>query len=144
MLHNMKHRAILQVISALFLLFAATQTQAQGISTDGKDFYVGFVNPSFNRVAPASTVGYFRAYLIVGSYQDNTVSVSYFTDDATEDTVIKYKVQAKKSLQIQLDLTRIRMSDPGDLIKEYRSVHVTAEKPVSVQFFSSGASGCGM
>jgi hypothetical protein len=143
MLHNMKHRAIIAVISAFFLLFGS-HIHAQGISTDGKDFYVGFVNPSFNRVVIPSTAHFFRVYLIVSSYQDNTVSISYFTDDGTEDTVMKYTVQKRKSIQIPLDLTRIRMTDPGDMIKEYRSVHVTAESPISVQFFSSGADGCGM
>ncbi|HEY6172008.1 MAG TPA: IgGFc-binding protein, partial [Candidatus Kapabacteria bacterium] len=139
----MKHRVIFAVMSAFFILFAS-HVYAQGISTDGKDFYVGFVNPSFNRVVQANSANFFRVYLIVGSYQDNTVSISYFTDEGTEDTVVKYKVQKRKSIQIQLDLTRIRMTDPGDLIKEYRSVHVTAESPISVQFFSSGADGCGM
>lgn len=139
----MKHRVIIAVIAALLLLFTPT-SHAQGISTDGKDFYIGFVNPSFNRVVPPSTANFFRVYLIVGSYQDNTISVSYFTNDGTEDTVMKYKVQKRKSIQIQLDLTRIRMTDPGDMLKEYRSVHVTAQSPISVQFFSSGADGCGM
>lgn len=131
------------LVFGLFLAFSSS-IKAQGFSTDGKDFYVGFIYPSFNRVIPAFSAGFFRVYAIICSYQDNIVYVSYFNEDGTEETAQPYKIQARKAVQIPLSVAKLQMTDPGDLIKEYRSLHITSKKPVTVQFFSTGASACGM
>ncbi len=133
-------------IFLVFLLHSAfsSQVSAQGISTDGKDFYLGFMYPSFNRVIPAFSAGFFRVYAIISSYQDNTAYVSYFNNDGTETAAQPYKIQARKAIQIPLSVPNMRMTDPGDLIKEYKALHITSKKPVTVQFFSTGGSSCGM
>lgn len=131
------------LVFALFLTFSS-QTKAQGLSTDGKDFYLGFLYPSYNRVIPAFSAGFFRVYVIISSYQDNTAYVSYFSEDGIEEAAQPYKIQARKSIQVPLSVSKLRMTDPGDQMKEYKAIHITSKKPVTVQFFSSGASSCGM
>ncbi|HEY6170952.1 MAG TPA: hypothetical protein VIX80_01720, partial [Candidatus Kapabacteria bacterium] len=131
------------LVFALFLAFSS-QTNGQGFSTDGKDFYLGFMYPSFNRVIPAFSAGFFRVYAIISSYQDNTAYVSYFNDDGTEGVAQPYKIQARKSVQVPLSVSKLKMTDPGDIFKEYKSLHITSQRPVTVQFFSSGGSSCGM
>src|SRR6188768_4197564 len=130
------------LVFALFLTFSS-QLKAQGLSTDGKDFYLGFLYPSFNRVIPAFSAGFFRVYAIISSYQDNTAYISYFNDDGTETAAQPYKIQARKAVQAPLSVSSMKMQDPGDQKKEYRAVHITSKKPITVQFFSSGGSSCG-
>ena len=136
-------KKLIILVFTLFLAFSS-QIKAQGVSTDGKDFYLGFLYPSYNRVIPAFSAGYFRIYALISSYQDNTVYVSYFNDDGTEQAAQPYKVQARKAIQVQLSPALLRMTDPGDQIKEYKSLHITSKRPISVQFFSTGGSSCGM
>src|SRR5688572_2527959 len=131
------------LVFALFLAFSSS-IKAQGFSTDGKDFYLGFLYPSFNRVIPAFSAGFFRIYAVISSYQENTAYVSYFNQDGTEETAQPYKIQARKSVQVPLSVAKLKMTDPGDMIKEYRSLHITSKRPITVQFFSTGASSCGM
>lgn len=131
------------LVFGLFLVFSSN-IKAQGFSTDGKDFYVGFLYPSFNRVIPAFSASFFRVYVIISSYQDNTAYVSYFNEDGTEAAAQPYKIQARRSVQIPVSFYKLKMTDPGDLIKEYKSLHITSKRPVTVQFFSSGGSSCGM
>jgi hypothetical protein len=137
-------------ILALLLLvvsFACTMpnfASAQGTPSEGKDYYLGFLYPSFNRVIPAFSAGFFRVYAIISSFQDNTAYVSYFNENGTEENAIPYKIQARKGVSVPLNVAKMRMTDPGDGLKEYKAVHITAKKPINVQFFSSGGSSCGM
>ena len=133
---------LLLVLSLAFVM--PSNSSAQGTPSEGKDYYLGFLYPSFNRVVPAFSAGYFRIYALISSFQDNTAYVSYFNEDGTEQAAQPYKIQARKAIQVQLSPALLRMTDPGDQIKEFKSLHITAKKPINVQFFSTGASSCGM
>ena len=133
---------LLLLLSLAFVM--PNNSTAQGTPSEGKDYYLGFLYPSFNRVVPAFSAGYFRIYALISSFQDNTAYVSYFNDDGTEQAAQPYKIQARKAIQIQLSPALLRMTDPGDQMKEFKSLHITAKKPINVQFFSTGASSCGM
>jgi hypothetical protein len=128
----------------LFALSFMQTAQAQGIPSEGKDFYLGYIHPTFNDVVPAWTAGYFRVYAYVSSFQDNTVSVSYF-DPLTkrEGYPNNYPVKARQTTQIALDRTQMQMKSPGDIAGEFKSCHITSKKPINVQFFSSGANSGG-
>jgi hypothetical protein len=138
-------RTLSLLLLVLTLALSVPQfASAQGTPSEGKDYYLGFLYPSFNRVIPAFSAGFFRIYAIISSFQDNTAYVSYFDDNGNEEAATPYKIQARKAVQVPLTVAKLRMTDPGDQIKEYRSLHITAKKPINVQFFSSGGSSCGM
>lgn len=138
-------RSLSFLLLLMTLAFSVPQfASAQGTPSEGKDYYLGFLYPSFNRVVPAFSAGFFRIYALISSFQDNTAYVSYFNEDGTETAAQPYKIQARKAIQIPLSVPNMRMTDPGDQIKEYKALHITAKKPVNVQFFSSGGSSCGM
>ncbi len=138
-------RSLSFLLLLMTLAFSAPQfASAQGTPSEGKDYYLGFLYPSFNRVVPAFSAGFFRIYALISSFQDNTAYVSYFNEDGTETAAQPYKIQARKAIQIPLSVPNMRMTDPGDQIKEYKALHITAKKPINVQFFSSGGSSCGM
>jgi hypothetical protein len=136
MLHNMKHKATF----AFFLLLVCTSLRSQGIPAEGRDFYLGYLTPSYNRVVPEDTKKFFGIFAFVSAYQDTKVFVSYFDSVSGKESLpTEHFVKAKQTVEIRLDTNRMRMKDPGDLFAEYRSVHITSEHPVSVMYYSQGA-----
>lgn len=132
----MKHKAILAVI----LLFVCTSIRSQGIPAEGRDFYLGYLTPSFNRVVPEDTKKFFGIFAFVSAYQDTKVFVSYFDSTSGKESLPKeYFVKAGQTNEISLDTNRMKMKDYGDQFAEYRSVHITSEHPVSVMYYSQGA-----
>ena len=127
------------LISVFFSFTSIVSVFAQGTPSEGKDFYLGFIAPTYNSVVLTPSRGYFKAYAIISSFQDNTVSVSYFEPGhGAEETPVEYKILKHQSVQIPLDYAKMRMPDPGDIDPLYRACHITAKKPVNVQFFSTG------
>lgn len=50
------------MLSVFFPLLSSGQSLA--LSSDGKDFWVGYMYPSYNKVANPSTGGFYGAYLL--------------------------------------------------------------------------------
>src|SRR5688572_30568539 len=117
------------------LLFSCAFAQDRGFRSEGREFYLGYIQPSFTDFAPFNTPPFFKVYAVINSYEDNEVGVSYF-DPATrkEGYPTDYKVKARQTVYIPLDLQQMRMKDPGDVSGEFKSAHVVAQRPVSVQF----------
>ena len=129
---------LILLCAALFAQPAHSQT-ASGVSSDGKDFYIGFVNPSYNTVANPVVRAFFGVFALVSSYTNNTIRVTYF-DSATgvETKPQIYKIPARTGIQVALDTNRMRMNPNGDRA-EYTACHITADQPVNIQYFSYGA-----
>src|SRR5258706_11873105 len=77
------------VLCAGFLFFGSTlfaQT-TQGISSDGRDFYIGYIQPEkLTEKTNNFNSQYTAAYALVSSYTDNVVTVSYFDNAGAEST----------------------------------------------------------
>src|SRR5947209_16825120 len=131
----MKYKAIV----VLLLLVARAFSQPYGVQSDGKDFWVGYMFPSYNKVANPGTEGFYGAYLLISSYTQNRVTVSYF-DRVTgvETPGMIFTLSARTGQQIQLSLDHVKMGDTGDR-PEYAACHVTAQRAINVEFFSTGA-----
>ncbi|MDP4230443.1 MAG: T9SS type A sorting domain-containing protein [Bacteroidota bacterium] len=141
-----RYLSLLLLIGTLLFAISRTQAQIQGIPSDGKDFYVGSVLPSYEKNQATSGRdfhGYFGQYVLISSYEgDNQVTISYFDGSGTEILGQKNIISSRNSVQIALDRTEMRMTEPGD-IPEFHACHITAKKPISVQFFSTGANSGG-
>src|SRR5688572_31144375 len=74
-----------RILLTIMLLVSAASLYGQGTPSEGKDYYLGFIYPSYNTVIPAFSAGFFRIYAIVSSFQDNTAYVSYFNDNGVEE-----------------------------------------------------------
>src|SRR5688572_13270653 len=121
-------------LSCILLTISSLSLHAQGIPSEGKDFYLGYLHPSFNDVVPAYTAGYFRVFAYVSSFQDNVVSVSYFDPvSKLEQFPNNYSIKARQTTQIALDRTRMMMTNPGDIDGEFKACHITSKKPINVQ-----------
>jgi hypothetical protein len=125
----------------MFLVSSAS-LYAQGTPSEGKDYYLGFLYPSYNTVVPTQSAGYFRVYALISSFQDNTAYISYFNADGTEIAAQPYKLQARKTAQIPLSIGDIQIT--ADQTKQYKSVHITAKKPINVVYYSTGGCSGGM
>ncbi len=137
----MKHIWKSFIVALLIVVAAQTVVRSQSLSlpTDGKDFFVGFMYPSYNKVGNSSTDGFYGAYILVSSYTDNHVTVSYFDrQTGVEVQGRRYTIPARTGIQIQLDLSQVKMADSGD-VPEFAACHVTADRAINVQFFSTGA-----
>ena len=95
--------------------------------------------PSYNKVGNSSTDGFYGAFVLVSSYTDNHIRVSYFNKQTgVEEPGNTYFIPARTGIQIQLDRSHVQMADDGD-VPEYGACHITAERAINVEFFSTGA-----
>ena len=135
----------LSVSVMLFTLWShSTPCRAQGVSNDGKDFYLGYIAPSVNAVLRPEVLAYFGIYALVGSYEDTKVSVSYFDPQTGAESVpTEYSVAARQSIEILLDQIKMKIPGGANPLKQYRSCHITSKKPISVHWMSLGVSGTG-
>ncbi len=129
--------------ATLIILLMALPAFAQGLNSDGKDFYVGYLYPSYNSSCSRTDIlGFFGVYVLISSYYDNVVTVSYFDDKGNETNKQSYKVFARRTVQVPINRALMRMTEPGD-VPEFRSMHITAKSPINVQYFSTGANSGG-
>jgi hypothetical protein len=113
-----------------------------GITNDGRDFYLGMLSPSFNSVMNSSLKQYSKVYAFATTYYDNQISVSYFLDDGSETPSVTYQLPAKQSVKILLDASAMQMNADEEK-PAYRSCHIVAKQPVTIQYMSLGACGGG-
>ncbi|MDP4198796.1 MAG: choice-of-anchor D domain-containing protein [Bacteroidota bacterium] len=121
---------------------ALAQSQ-KGIPSDGRDYYLGFMRTSFD----CTTVIPYQSYwILISSYYDCNVTVGYF-DHQTGAEVIGSQVHivAKNYAQVPINLSYVIVSDgnSGNLnvdgeVPEFTGIHVHADHPINVQYFSAG------
>ena len=131
------------VVLLTVFLFPELVSAQQGLPVDGKDFYIGFVYPSFNKnqsgTGGRSTSGFFNVFALISSYEgDNVVKIAYFDAGGNEIASQTKIIAARNAIQVALDRNQMQMSEPG-VIPEFKACHITAKKPVNVQYFSTGA-----
>ncbi|MDP4237109.1 MAG: hypothetical protein Q8919_11740, partial [Bacteroidota bacterium] len=111
------------------------------ITNAGREFYLGSLYPTYNYIAPSSLYRQYTAYLLISTYYDNVVNVSYF-DGGSELTPTKYTMLAHSRLQIILDISKMRL-DSNPETPLYKAIHITSKNPVTVQYLSRGANSGG-
>ncbi len=118
------------------------QTQ-KGILSDGSDFYIAELPSSLSN---CSQVSQYQSYwLLISSFYDCTVTVSYFQSDGKEVFTAAQQVKAKRGIQVPLDQTFMNPRDangipinPSGEVPEYTSCHVHSNRPISVSYYSTG------
>ncbi|MDP4231509.1 MAG: T9SS type A sorting domain-containing protein [Bacteroidota bacterium] len=110
-----------------------------GVNSDGRDFYIGMTLPSYNKVANNRLHPFFGAFILVSSYTGNNIRVSYFDKKTGVETAGQsFHIPERTGISIPLDSAAMSLKDSGDEA-EYASCHITADQPINVQFFSTGA-----
>jgi hypothetical protein len=97
------------------------------------------MTPSYNKVADPTT-DFYGAYLLISSYSNNNILVSYFDPNTGSETVAaSYSISARIGVQIPLTISFVKMSDTNGESPEFRACHVIAKRGAHVEFFSTGA-----
>jgi hypothetical protein len=117
-------------------VFLVSSSQAQGISSDGREFFVGVMTPSFPGFWNFKSLEHSASLVIVGT-QATTVRVSYVTGQDQEQGERSFSVGRNGALTVPLDLTMVQPSGPTE-VPQYKCCHVIADAPVSVRFMSNG------
>src|SRR5471030_1496848 len=105
---HVKQEFFIYLFAALFALPLQAQTSS-GVSSDGKDFYIGLMFPSYNKVAAPETEAFWGAFALISSYSDNIVQVSYFDPLTGKELAPQsYKIPARTGIQVQLDSAHMR------------------------------------
>jgi hypothetical protein len=130
----------------LFILLLMPEISlAQNLNADGKDYYIGWLYPSYNaqKLAIPEVLNFLDVSVLISSYQDNTVTISYFNrTTGKEEESQTLQVAKRRSIQVHLDTSIMRMTGNGE-VAEWKSMHITAKKPIKVEFFSSGSNSGG-
>src|SRR5690242_17755174 len=114
----MKH---IFTVLILLLLSVRAFSQALSVPSDGKDFWIGYMYPSYNKVANPTVEGFYGAYLLISAYTDAIVHVNYF--DRTTGVEIpsgQYSMPERTGIQVPISLEYVKMQDTGD-IPEYNA-----------------------
>src|SRR5439155_14977720 len=111
----------------------------RGIPSDGRDFYLTYVG---NTYTCSTDLAYRSAFILVCSYYDCNVTISYFDHDkGTEIKNAAKHVLAKQKLQVPIDLSMAINHDPNNAgalanpngeVAEYTAIHIHADHPISV------------
>lgn len=115
---------------ALCFVVLATSSFAQGVSSLGTDFWVGFM-PNFN--VPATDIG-----LHIASGTDNKVLIEYYAGSTDGKPTATRSVTLKKdeALTLKQDAYLVENWDMEKTV--YMAVHVTSQFPIALYGTSNG------
>ena len=126
---------ILWTFAGILLASALRAQTPHGISSDGRDFFVGIMPPiKLNSdYMPQGT------YILVGSFQDNNViTISYFDSTGKEFTDSSKILTRGRTWKFKIDQASMYPSTPGE-DPEFKAAHITSKYPVSVQVYQEGS-----
>jgi len=143
------------LISLVIVAISLSNTFAQvssPLNSSGRDFYIAELVPSIKCGAIKPYQGFF---VLVSSFYDCNVTVSYFDPNSSpagqEIPTAPVHIVAKHGLQIALDQGYMNPRDnngnpiaPNGEQGIYATCHIHADKPISVQYYSTGPNSTGM
>jgi hypothetical protein len=110
----------------------------QGITNDGRDFFMGMLYPSYNTIESSALTQYFQVFAFITTYYDNEIRTWYYDDGGNEIRPIVYHLSARQTLKIPLNVNAMKMNTDEEKAA-FKSFHITSKAPVTVQYFSTGA-----
>ncbi|HET9136672.1 MAG TPA: IgGFc-binding protein, partial [Candidatus Kapabacteria bacterium] len=124
----------------LLTITTASAFSQAGISSDGREYYIGMMQPSFLTTTNPDVskyVSFQRVALMITSLVQTDVAISYFESNGKEDIPTIYHISPSKPKQIPLDVSKINSVRPGETAG-YNTCHVVSQAPISIQFNSVG------
>jgi hypothetical protein len=130
-------------ICSIVFLVLAPFVHAQGFRSEGREFYIcSFYQPLNDHNLWGTNI--YTNSIIVTSFLETDITIVYFDPvSGKEDSIADVHILPKKTYQYPLDISRLRMPERLE-VAQYRSVHIRSQKPINVQYVSTGhASGAG-
>ncbi|MEI8134596.1 MAG: T9SS type A sorting domain-containing protein [bacterium] len=112
------------------------------LTNEGREFYLGFFYPTYNRFVPSSLSNQFNVYALITSYYQDTLYISYYDDQGKEKSPLRQVINANQVLQYKLDLSQMLDTVP-ETQNVFKACHIVSKNPVSVQYLSRGANSGG-
>jgi hypothetical protein len=134
-------KCLILALAGLFLSFNFTdlafgQTGQKGIPSDGRDFYFAYKRTSFD----CTTVQPYQSqWILISSYYNCNATISYFnalTGEEVRDKTVS--IVAKNSQQIPVNTSYTDLGNVNGETPEFTAIHVHADRPINVQYFSTG------
>ncbi len=120
------------------VLLFATSARAQGINSDGTDFFLGFM-PGIPHQGTYWSTTPVASYFLICSYQSNNqVNIDYFDGGGNEINGKTLILSGGMCEEVPID-KGMQPTKPGE-IQEYKAAHIHSRYPISVQFYSEGSS----
>ncbi len=133
------------VVLAFAFICSVASAQDRGFRSEGREFFLGYLHPTVGPMITTSNGGsydgQYKVYALVSSSQDNEVHVSYYNPNGSEAFPTVYRVAAGTT-HILLDRHRMRHDSFGDKAA-FLACHITARRPIAIQYFSTGPGSCG-
>ncbi len=111
------------------------------LTNEGREFYLGFLYPSYNKVSVATKDGT-EVSALVTTFYDNVITVSYFDESGNEKPGAPIILPARTTSEIKLD-TKIMRLDQSIETPLYKACKISSKKPVAVEYISSGLNSGG-
>jgi hypothetical protein len=136
--------ALVLIAGVTFGIHPNAIAQSTGISSDGRDYYIGYMPAGGEAMSSDGGVQLRTAYIMIGSFtNDNTVTVSYFGSDGSEIGGSSHTIQKGRCWQVQVPTGMMTPTMPGEM-PEYKAAHIRSKYPVTVQFYMDGSNSGGL
>jgi hypothetical protein len=129
-------------ILSLFSMLSYGQN-GRGFRSEGKEFLLGYIHPTFIDVVRLSNKLQYNVYIIVSSYQETKIELCYFDASGNEVATTPYNISAVDPKQIKLSPANMKHKDTTGETPEYVSCLVRARDPITVEYVSDGPISCG-
>jgi plastocyanin len=124
--------------------FTAVFKSHGSITNEGREFYIGMIYPTYNNIVPKSLANRYVTNLLITTYYDNTVYISYFDDNGKETTPTKKTIAARHVLTYPISSADFpKILDTTAEVPAFKSCHIVSQYPVTVQYISKGCNSGG-
>lgn len=130
------------ILALLLFIPFASFAQDRGFYSEGREFFLGHLYPSFAD-ASLSGQGGIKFYAVISSDQETRISLSYYDASGKEVEAITAKLSPSISNQFELALSEMKSERPDGDAAEYKACHITSDKPVTVSYFCDGPGSWG-
>ncbi len=126
------------IFAALFSVVTSLSfAQDRGFYSEGREFLLGYLHPT-----ATDSMGYYSAnyqlFAEISSSQKAKVSVSYYDNGANQIQTHIYTVGESNSLQVRLDITKLKPVNGKGEAPEYNTCNITSDIPITVTYVSYG------
>src|SRR5688500_8747392 len=102
------------IFLVLVLFGSGVLAQDRGFRSEGREFYLGMLWPTFINPWTAHTPLPHFQYAVISSYDDNVVTVSFFEKGTNKEVTSTFTIPAGTSKDVLLDKSLMRPDSLGD------------------------------
>jgi hypothetical protein len=130
------------IIALLLLIPFASSAQERGFYSEGREFFLGHLHPA-SYEGTFFTNSEYVVYAIITALSEARITISYFDASGKEVEVTTHTAGSGSQKQIPLSISSLHSNVLNGDVAEYKTCHITSDKPISVVYFSDAMTGWG-